>query len=39
MKNLKNIISMAIDTKINMLALSVVEEKKILKNDPEMLER
>lgn len=39
MRNLENIISMAIDTTLNMLALSVLEERKTLKNDPEMLER
>lgn len=39
MKNLKNITSMTIDAKINMLAWSVLEERKTLKNDPEELER
>lgn len=39
MKNLKNTTSMTIDTKINMLALSVLEERKTLKNDPEDLKR
>lgn len=39
MKNLKTITSMTTDTKINMFAWSVLEERKTLKNDPEELER